>query len=592
MTPLSAPPGTGLLSSPLSQVFRPHTSRLWRSFNFSLIAGVMALAPSVYMLEVYGRVVDSRSHITLVMLSLAVVMAFAVMEVLEWLRSETLQEVGWAADAQIAPRLFTLVFDANLRRLPGGTQQTFQDWRVVREFLHSPFVLALMESPVALLFLVLVYLISPVLGWVTLTAALFQACIGWLTSRTTQPPLMAANKAAAQAQQYADSTLRNSEVIESMGMIRSVHGRWIRLQREFLGLQAQASTAAGGFQAITKTTQQIISSALLGLGAWLLLKNEFHGGPAMMIVASIIGARVLAPFVQMVSQWQPALNARESWVRLSTVLSAFPERERGMALPPPRGMLTVEQLTAGAPPLPGQPPMPILRGVQFAAKPGEIITVIGPSASGKTTLARLLVGLWPAMAGKVRLDGADVHAWNKEELGPHIGYLPQTVELFEGTVAENIARFGAVDTHKVETAARAVGMHEHIIALPQGYDTQVGRDGAVLSGGQRQRVGLARALYGEPAFVVLDEPNSSLDEAGDAALAQALSVLKARHATTVVVSHRTSVLGVSDKILLLVEGAQQAFGPRDEVLAALQKAQAQAQSQGTGQATAQGGQNA
>jgi ATP-binding cassette subfamily C exporter for protease/lipase len=248
-----------------------------------------------------------------------------------------------------------------------------------------------------------------------------------------------------------------------------------------------------------------------------------------------------------------------------------------MALPPPRGLLTVEQLVAGAPVPPGQQPVPILKGVQFALQPGESVAVIGPSAAGKTTLARLLVGLWPAVGGKVRLDGADVYTWNKAELGPHLGYLPQGVELFEGTVAENICRFGEARAPQIEAAARAVGLHEFIQALPQGYDTPVGRDGAVLSGGQRQRVALARALYGDPALVVLDEPNSSLDEAGDAALNTALQGLKARGATVVVMTHRTSVLATVDKVLLLVDGAQQAFGPRDDVLAALQKAQAQAQ---------------
>jgi ATP-binding cassette subfamily C exporter for protease/lipase len=248
-----------------------------------------------------------------------------------------------------------------------------------------------------------------------------------------------------------------------------------------------------------------------------------------------------------------------------------------MALPAPKGLLTVEQVVAGAPALPGQPSPPILKGVNFGLLPGECLAVIGPSASGKTTLARLLVGLWPAVSGKVRLDGADVHTWNKAELGPHVGYLPQGVELFEGTVAENIARFGAVDLKSVRAAAQAVGLLEFIEALPEGFDTSVGRDGAVLSGGQRQRVALARALYGDPAFVVLDEPNSSLDEAGDAALTKALLGLKARGATVVVMTHRTSVLSACDKMLMLVDGTQQAFGPRDEVLAALAKAKQQAQ---------------
>ena len=571
--------GTGLLDSPLTEVFRPHFPQLRRAFVVTLIAGMLVLAPSVYMLEVYSRVVDARSLTTLLTLSLAVVMAYALMEVLEWLRSEMLHGVGEVADKRITPRLFSLIFEAHLKRQPGGTLQVLNDWRQVRDFLQLPFITSLMEIPVAIVFLVLVFLISPVLGWVNLGAAVLQVGVAWLTNRSSQPPLLAANRTAIQAQTYADSSLRNAEVIEAMGMLRGIHARWIRKQREFLGLQAQASSAAGGFQAMSKMLQQVLSSALLGLSAWLLLKNQLNGGPGMMIVSSIIGGRVLTPLVQMVGQWQAALNAREAWFRLSVTLGAMPERDAAMPLPAPRGVLTVEQLVAGAPALPGQAPQPILRGVQFALNPGELLAVIGPSAAGKTTLARLLVGLWPAMSGKVRLDGADVHQWNKTELGPHIGYLPQGIELFEGTVGENIARFGEIDPKQVQAAAEAVGIHDAILALPQGYDTPVGRDGAVLSGGQRQRVGLARALYGNPALVVLDEPNSSLDEAGDAALQKALLSLKARHATVVVITHRTSVLSVTDKLLILRDGAQQAFGPRDEVLAAMQKAQAQAQAQ-------------
>ena len=561
----------------MRRLFKPIWPLLRRAALFTMVAGLLMLAPSVYMLEVYARVVDSRSHITLLMLTLAVMGAYAVMEALEWVRSQMLHQAGDELDQQMAPRLFQLVFDANLRRIPVGLMQPLTDWKTVREFMASPFVAAIMELPVALVFLVLVYLINPILGWVTAAAAVIQVLIALLTERSTQPPLAAANRSAVGAQQYADGSLRNAEVIEAMGMLRSIHGRWQTRQREFLNLQAEASTAAGGYQALTKLLQQVVTSALLGLSAWLMLKNQIAGGPAMMIVASIIGGRVLAPLAQMVAQWKLLVNARQAWERLSAVLAQLPEREAGMPLPPPRGVLTVEQLVAGPPPLPGQAPQAILRGLQFGVASGEVLAVIGPSAAGKTTLARMLVGLWPALQGKVRLDGADVYTWNKTELGPSVGYLPQGVELFEGTVAENIARFGAVDMNKVQLAAQAVGLHEFILALPRGYETPVGRDGAVLSGGQRQRVALARALYGEPALVVLDEPNSSLDESGDAALVRAIQMLKQRGATVVVMTHRTSVLGVTDKILLLVEGAQQAFGPRDEVLAAMQKAQQQAQ---------------
>jgi ATP-binding cassette subfamily C exporter for protease/lipase len=442
------------------------------------------------------------------------------------------------------------------------------DFRTVREFLNNPVVIACMEAPVSLVFLVLIFAISPILGWSSVAAAVIQTFIAWLNQRSTQPPLLAANRSAMAAQQYADGSLRNAQVIESMGMLRDIHRRWMDRQREFLNLQAKASDAGGAFQAVSKFLQNVTSSMLLGLGAWLLLRNELSGGTSMMIVASILGGRVLAPLVQIVSQWQAVVNVRDAWVRLDKLLEALPKSAPTMALPPPRGKLTVETATVTAP----GSQVPILKGVAFELEAGEVLAVVGPSASGKTTLARVLVGLWPTLGGKVRLDGVDVLTWDKSELGPHMGYLPQGVELFDGSLAENIARFGEIEMIKVEAAARAIGLHESIQALPQGYDSPVGREGAMLSGGQRQRIGLARAIYGDPMFVVLDEPNSSLDEAGDAALANAIMQLKARGTTMVIMTHRASVLAVADKMLVLHEGQNRAFGPRDEVLAALAKA--------------------
>ena len=542
-----------------------------RSGWFSLVCSLLVLAPSGYMLEVYDRVVNSRNHTTLVMLTLLVLGAYMVMELLEWARSEVMRAASVELDRRMSGRIFSAIFEANLRRLPGGTQQPLHDFRLVRDFLYSPVLLALLESPISLVMMVLLFLISPVLGWSALVFAVLQTFVAWLNERSTKPPLMQANRAAIEAQQYADNTLRNAEVIESMGMLRDTHRRWLGKQRDFLDLQALASERAGGFQAVSKLLQTTLSSMLLGLGAWLLLHNQLSGGGGMIIVASILGGRMLAPLVQVVSQWQSVVNVRDAWSRVEQLLEAVPAQPRSMALPAPRGALHVEQLVAGAP---GNPAL-ILRGVQFALAPGEVLAVVGPSAAGKTTLARLLVGLWPAQGGKVRLDGADIHTWDKAELGVHLGYLPQGVELFEGTLAENIARFAQVEPAKVEAAARAVGLHEFILSLPQGSDSPVGPEGARLSGGQRQRVGLARALYGDPVFVVLDEPNSSLDEEGDAALARAIQEGKARGTTFVVMTHRTSVLGVADKMLVLRDGMQQAFGPRDEVLATLQQAKQQ-----------------
>ena len=556
-------------------VFKPH---YWRAFRFALIGALLVLAPTAYMFEVYERVVNSRSHTTLIMLTVILVIAYIVMEVLDWARSETMREAGQLLDQRMAPRVFQAMYESNLRRMGPPSIQPMNDFRTVRDFLHHPVLGALMESPISLVFMLILFLASPVLGWAAVAGALVQVGLAWLNERSTNPPLTEANRSAIAAQQYADGSLRNAEVIEAMGMLHHIHRRWMEKQHAFLGLQAQASDKAGAFQAGSKFVQTTMGSLLLGLGGWLILENALPGGPGMMIVASVLGGRMLAPLVPMVSQWRAVVNVRNAWRRLEQLLTQIPERPEAMSLPAPRGVLSVEHVIAGAP----GSNAPILRGIAFALQAGEVLAVVGPSASGKTTLARLLVGLWPTVSGKVRLDGADVFSWDKLELGPYLGYLPQGVELLEGTLAENIARFGEVDMDKVQAAARAVGLHEFILSLAQGYDSPVGRDGAMLSGGQRQRVALARALYDEPVFVVLDEPNSSLDEAGDAALAQAITQLKARGTTFVVMTHRTSVLAVADKMLVLREGSQQAFGPRDEVLAALNQAAAQANQQAQG----------
>lgn len=543
-----------------------------RAAWFSVLSCLLILAPSGYMLEVYERVVNSRNHLTLAMLTLLVLGAYMLMEVLEWARAQIMHEAGQKLDQQMRNRVFTAIFEANLKKLPGGSLQPLNDFKTIRDFLGSPPLLALMEAPVSLVFLALMFAISPLLGWSAVVGSALQVFVGWLNEQNTQPPLVAANRSAIAAQQYADGSLRNAQVIESMGMLRDIHQRWMGKQREFLGLQATASDRAGGYQALTKFIQVTMGSLLLGLGAWLLLHNELNGGAGMMIVGSILGGRVLAPLVQIVTQWRMVVNVRDAWQRLEGLLAAVPVKPKSMSLPAPRGMLQVEPLVAGAP----GGGVAIIKNVAFALSPGEVLAVVGPSAAGKTTLARLLVGLWPAMSGKVRLDGADIFTWDKSELGPYLGYLPQGVELLEGTLAENIARFGDVEPAKVKAAARAVGLHDFIMSLPQGYESPVGREGARLSGGQRQRVALARAIYGDPVLVVLDEPNSSLDEAGDAALAAAILELKARGTTFVIMTHRTSVLAVADKMMVLRDGAMQAFGPRDDVLATLKKANEQA----------------
>jgi len=553
--------------SELALAFEPLKPVILKAIGFSTLISLLALAPTVYMLEVYDRVVNSRSGMTLVMLTVMIVLAYAVMELLEKVRGALMRAAGVQIDQTLSKRVYDAMFQGFLKRQVGGSMQVLNDLKSVREFLANPALMAVLEAPVALVALALIFAISPVLGYASIVGGIAQILVAWMNERATRKPLGEANRSAIGAQQFAEASLRNAHVMESMGMLDAVHGRWQKRQREFLAFQATASEGAGLWTAMSKAVQQVMSSLLLGLGAWLLLNNSLNGGSSMMIIGSVLGGRVLAPLSQLVAQWNGVVNVRGAWGRLEALLAQVPVKPEAMPLPAPKGVLTVENLVAGAP---GQQAA-IVRGVQFGLNPGEVLAVVGPSASGKTTLARLLVGLWPAIGGKVRLDGADIHTWDKTELGPYLGYLPQGVELLDGTLAENIARFGEVDMAQVEAAARLVGLHDLIMSLPEGYNSPVGRDGAMLSGGQRQRVGLARALYGKPVFVVLDEPNSSLDEAGDLALANAIAALKQLGTTFVVMTHRTSVLGVADKMLIMRDGAQQAFGPRDEVLAALQQ---------------------
>jgi ATP-binding cassette subfamily C exporter for protease/lipase len=564
MSKKNAPP------TPLQAALDALMPTLKRVMLFGFIVNVLSLSPTLYMLEVYDRVVNSRSHGTLLMLTLLVLGLYVLLEIMEWVRGQMLHGAGLMLEAKIGERVFNAVFEANLRRV-GGASQALNDLRALREFLPSQSVTALMDAPMALLFLVLIFLINPALGWFSMVIAAVQTYIAYLTERSTQKPLAEANRMAIAAQNYANGSLRNAQVIEAMGMLGNIHQRWMEKQKQFLTLQATASDHAGGKGAASKMLQQVLSSGLLGLACWYALQGELAGGGGMMIIASILGGKVLAPLVQVVTTWKNIVNARDAYQRLDQLLQTIPARETGMPLPPPVGNLGVEGVVAGAP----GSQAPILRGVTFGLPAGKALVVVGPSAAGKSTLARLLVGIWPTLSGKVRLDGVDVHPWNKAELGPHIGYLPQGIELFDGTLAENIARFGEVDMAKVEAATRAVGLHETILALPGGYDARIGDEGCFLSGGQRQRVGLARAIYGEPKFVVLDEPNSSLDEAGEQALLQTLLMLKSRGTTLVVITHRTSVLPVADAMLVLRDGQVAVFGPRDEVLAALAKAQQQ-----------------
>jgi len=560
------------VKSPLREALVSLFPFLLHTFYFSIVVNVLVLAPSAYMMEVYDRVVNSRSHSTLLMLTLLVVGIYVLLEALEWVRRQVMHDAGMQLDRLLREHVFGAIFTARVQNIPAAGAQALRDLKVIREFLPSPALLAVVDTPLALLVLVLLFLMAPSLGWFAVAGALVQFGIGIFNERRIREPLLAANRSSAGAQSYADGVIRNAQVIESMGMLDHIHKRWMGRQHEFLVQQAEASDHAGTNSALSKLVQSLLSSLLLGMGCWLTLKGEIHGSG--MIVASILGGKVLAPLVQIIGSWRQVEGALESYNRLEAMLRELPIPLKGMALPAPAGMLSVEGVIAGAP----RSPVQILKGVSFRLAPGGSLAIVGPSASGKTTLARLLMGIWPAMQGKVRLDGNDVYQWDKEELGKYIGYLPQNVELFEGTIAENVARFGVPDLEKVKEACRMVGLDAFLEQLPKGYESQIGDDGSFLSGGERQRVALARAVYDMPKFVVLDEPNASLDDAGDAALLNTIMLLRTKGSTVIVITHRLNILGAIEHMLVLVDGQVQRFGTCKEVMEALQSPPAGQQS--------------
>ncbi|MEG0040594.1 MAG: type I secretion system permease/ATPase [Massilia sp.] len=553
-------------TSEIRKVLLSFKSTFWTVGAFSAITNLLMLVPSLYMLQVYDRVLASRNEVTLVMLTVLMLGAYALMAVLELVRSFVLVRVGARFDMQLNKRVYTAAFEQNLKQAGGNAGQSLNDLTTLRQFLTGNALFAFFDAPWFPVYLMVIFFFEPSLGWFALGGTLILVVLAYINERTTKAPLAEANTMAIAASTMATNNLRNAEVIESMGMLPNLIGRWFKTHSKFLGLQADASEKAARIAAITKFVQVSLQSLVLGFGALLVLENKITAG--MMIAASILVGRALAPVQQVIGVWKSWGSTRSALERLERLLEVNPERDAGMALPKPTGALAVENVTAGPP----GAKVPVLKGVTFAIAAGDVLGVIGPSGSGKSTLARLLVGVWPSMVGKVRLDGADIYQWNKAELGPHVGYLPQDIELFSGTISENIARFGEVDPEKVVQAAQRAGVHDMILHMPAGYDTKLGDGGAGLSGGQKQRLGLARAMYGDPALLVLDEPNSNLDDVGEQALVRAIMDLRQRGKTIILITHRTTVLGVTGKLLLLRDGAVQAFGPTKDVMAALQDA--------------------
>lgn len=538
---------------------------------FTACINLLMLVPSIYMMQVYDRVLASRNDFTLLMLSLMALGLYALISVLEQIRSMVVIRIGGKMDAFLNKRIYTAAFEQNLTRSGINAGQALNDLTTIRQFVTGNGMFAFFDAPWFPIYLLVIFIFNFWLGVFAFVSTILLVSLAWINELVSKKPLSQANSIAVQSSAVATNNLRNAEVIEAMGMLPNMRDRWYTMHEKFLALQAEASQKAATVTAITKFVQISTQSLILGVAAFLVIKGEVTAG--MMIAASILLGRCISPVQQIIGVWKQWSGVVSAYKRLEELLANNPPRTAGMELPKPKGQLTVEAVTAAPP----GAQVAVLKNISFGLNVGDVMGLIGPSGSGKSTLARLLVGVWPSAMGKVRLDGADIFQWNKDELGPNIGYLPQDIELFAGSISENIARFGKVDAAKVIDAAQTAGVHDMILRLPDGYNTKIGDGGAGLSGGQKQRIGLARALYDNPAFLVLDEPNSNLDDVGEVALTQAIMKLRQAGKTVILISHRPNIIRVTNKLLMLRDGLVSAFGPTEDVLAALAKAQQEAQ---------------
>lgn len=538
-----------------------------KSFYFtaliSLFINLLMLVPPLYMLQIYDRVVASRSEETLLMLTLIVVALFLVMGVLEFIRSRILIRIANSVDTRLSDRLFTTMFTLANRFPSRTTAQPLNDLGQIRQFLAGTPLFAFFDAPWIPIYIAILFLFHPWFGIFGIFAVILVAILTVVNESRTKARIDSANKMFQSSQNFIVSSLRNSEVIEAMGMHEQIHHRWKERYLTFLHDQSYASDEAGVWSNLSKLSRMLMQSLILGLGGYLTITSQVT--PGMMIAGSIILGRALAPLDLMTATWKQFTSARLSYARLTKLLEDFPLLDPPTALPEPKGLITLEHLTITPP----EAKLPSLNNLSLTIAAGETVGVIGPSAAGKSSFARALLGIWKPLSGTVRIDGAQIEHYDRAFLGKHIGYLPQDIELFEGSVSENIARYATPDPQKVIEAAMLCGVHDMILRLPQGYDTPIGIGGAALSGGQRQRIALARAVYDYPRIVVLDEPNSNLDDVGERALVNAIIELKKRSITVILVTHRPSILGITDKILLLRDGVLQIYGNRDEVLTAL-----------------------
>lgn len=532
----------------------------------SMVANVLMLAPTLYMLQVFDRVMISRSELTLLAMSLVTLFLFLVMAGAEWMRSRVLVLSGQRLDAVLSSRIFHASFATNLQQPGAASARAFGDLVQLRQFLTGQGIFAFFDTPWTPVYMAVLFVLHPVLGWAAIGFALVQASLVWFGHRKAVAPSEKAQEASRESAEYLQGKLRNVEALVPMGMVENLRGHWLKRYEKMLGAQGHAHDVSERLAVISKFIRYTQQSLALGLGALLVIDGQLS--PGAMIAANVLMTRALAPIDSLANVWRAFMGARGAFERLEKLLLENPGVDPALSRMAPAGRLGLRDVVAVA--LARE--QPILKGVTLDVEPGSVTVVLGPSGSGKSTLARCMVGTWPHMRGEVLLDERPLAGWNRDELGPYIGYLPQDIELFDGSIAENIARMGEVDSTRVIAAAQAAGLHEMILGFPKGYDSPIGENGGLLSGGQRQRIGLARAIYGEPRLVVLDEPNANLDDVGEAALVKVVGELKAKGSAVVLISHRPGVLAVADRLVVLKDGVVQADGARDVVLQRLRAA--------------------
>lgn len=536
---------------------------------FSFFVNALMLVPTFYMIQISGRVVPSSSTSTLLMLTLIMTVLVMTMGALEWVRSRIMVRISNRLDVLLSRDVYRASFKRALSS--GGadaTAQSLSDLTSLRQFFTGSGLFAFFDAPWFPIYTIVMFFFHPWFGWITLACGAVLAILAVVNHRVTGQALATANKENVASNVVTTKTLRNAEVIESMGMLETLMNRWAKRQRNVMLLQSNASDKGGVVSSTSKTFRTWSQSIMLATGAYLVITHEIN--PGLLMAGSLLLGRALAPIDQMIGNWKGFVGAKVQYDRLNKVMDDLKKEPERMPLPAPEGHIQVENLIVAPP----GAKAPVLRSISFVAPAGSIVGIVGPSAAGKSTLVRALMGIWPPQHGVVRLDGADIATWDKQALGPYVGYLPQDIELFEGSISENIARFDTVDPEKVVEAAQMAGVHEMILMQPDGYDTVIGSEGVNLSGGQRQRIGLARALYGKPRLIVLDEPNSNLDDVGEKALGIALQKVKESGATVFIVSHRPNILSRLDRVLVMAGGTISLYGERDKVIAQLAQQQA------------------